>query len=139
MDQQPDGGFQISIAPRSERYDPDDDRWRAQVGDMAIGLQQEVGGVRRRVQAAGGAKGGPETLVIALGSAGAFTAAVQFLRAWLGRDRTRSLEVSWTVGDEERRISVKGEAIDDEAIATLAAAAASCIGGTEWTPGTTPS
>ncbi len=106
---------------------------------MAVALQQEVGGVRREIRPGQGTKGGPESLILALGSAGAFTAAVQFFRAWLGRDRTRRLDITWTDGDGVQRITVSGDAIDDNAIAILAAAAANRIGGAGWTLDTAPS
>jgi hypothetical protein len=49
---------------------------------------------------------------MALGSAGAFTAAVDCLRAWLSRDRTRRIELAWTVDGREEKIVLQGTAID---------------------------
>lgn len=132
--------FEFRAVPASERYDPDDDRWRDQVNDFYSELDREAGGVDRRREAVEGTKGGVETVILALGSAGAFTAAVQFFRSWLGRDRSRSLEVSWTDGESTRTVSVKGEAIDDDALEKIATAAAKRIGGPGWeSPATAPS
>lgn len=69
-----------------------------------------------------GTKGGIDVIILALGSAGVFTAAVEFFRAWLQRDRTRSLEVTHTVDGREETIVIRGEAISDDVVATLASA-----------------
>lgn len=119
--------FEFSLAPQTARYDPEDDRWRQQVTEFLVGLQQEVGGVRRDRIASAGAKGGAESIIVALGSAGAFTAALEFVRAWLGRDRTRSLQISWSAEGGSRTVSVSGDAIDVEALRDLAQAVATRI------------
>jgi hypothetical protein len=61
-----------------------------------------------------------------------FTAALEYLRTWLGRDRSRSLEISWTDGGETKSVSIRGEAIDQSVLKTLADAAASRLGETPW-------
>jgi Effector Associated Constant Component 1 len=132
--------LELILEPRSDRYDPDDERWRDQVRDLYAGLRDEVGGVRRERVPMEGTKGGLEAVILALGSAGVFTATVEYLRAWLGRDRTRTLEVSWTVDGRTQTVSVRGEAIDQSALRTIAEAAAARIGGEPWpTPPTKPS
>ncbi len=112
------------ITPRSSRFDPSDDRWHEQVGEFGAALVREVGGARRERIPVPGTKGGIELIVIALGSAGVFTAAVQFFTAWLHRDRTRSLEVTYTVDGREETIWISGESISNEVLGTLAVAAA---------------
>jgi len=130
----------LVIQPRTDRYDPDDDRWQGQVADLYADLRREVGGVRRKRAQVEGTKGGVDTVILALGSAGAFTATVEYLRAWLGRDRSRSLEVTWTADGREQKVSVRGEAIDQSALRTIAEAAASRIGEESWPmPPTGPS
>jgi Effector Associated Constant Component 1 len=127
----------LVLEPRSNRFDPADDRWRAQVGDLYTGLDEEVGGVRREVEHVPGAKGTVDTVILALGSAGAFTAAVEFLRAWLTRDRSRRLDVSWDVDGRTERVTVSGEAVDTQAIDRIAEAVAVRIGEKPWpTPDT---
>ena len=125
---QGDQVFELSIAPQTSRYDPEDDRWRVQISQLLLGLQQEVGGVRRDSIPSAGTKGGVESIVVALGSAGAFTATVEFVRAWLGRDRSRSLEISWSAEGARRVISVTGDAIDVDALTDLAQAVALQMG-----------
>jgi hypothetical protein len=131
------GEIELTLEPRTDHYDPHDDRWRAEVSDLLSGLDREVGGVRQERSPVTGAKGGVEAVIVALGSAGAFTATVEYLRAWLGRDRTRSLEISWSVDGQEQSVSVRGEAIDQSALQQLAGAVATRIGGVEWAAGGT--
>ncbi|MGH9149319.1 MAG: effector-associated constant component EACC1 [Acidimicrobiales bacterium] len=142
IDRAGDGGgaLELVIEPATDRFDPDDERWHDQVGDLMLGLRKEVGGVRREVTPVDGTKGGVAQVILALGSAGAFTAAVEYFRAWLGRDRTRRLEVSWEVDGERQSVSVQGDAIDQSAIRALAEAAARRLGGAPFpAPATEPS
>ncbi|MGI9022457.1 MAG: hypothetical protein ACR2HV_04355 [Acidimicrobiales bacterium] len=62
-------------------------------------------------------------MILALGSAGAFTASVEYLRAWLGRDKSRSLEVSWSADGEEHTVSIRGDGMDNASFQALAEAA----------------
>ncbi len=117
-------GFELQIEPVTSRFDPDDDRWRAQVSQLYSGLGDEVGGVRREHVSIPGAKGEIATVILSLGSAGAFTAMAEYLRAWLGRDKGRSLDVSWTEDGEEHKVSIRGEAMDNASFQALAEAAA---------------
>lgn len=120
--------FEFVLEPQSDRYDADDERWRSQVGDLVDGLSREVGGVRRELTAVEGTKGSVESLVVALGSAGAFTAAVEFFRSWLGRDRSRSLDICWTAEQGQCRVSIRGDAVDQGTLQVVAEAAARQLG-----------
>ncbi|WP_369252385.1 effector-associated constant component EACC1 [Geodermatophilus amargosae] len=136
----PERVLDLVLEPHSDRFDPADDRWRAQVGDLYTGLEGEVGGLRREAERVPGAKGTVDTVILALGSAGAFTAAVEFLRAWLTRDRSRRLDVSWDVDGRTERVTVSGGAIDTQAIDRIAEAFAIRIGEKPWPdPDTAPS
>jgi hypothetical protein len=86
--------FEVAVEPHNDYYDPGDDRWRDQVATLVADLDAQVDTVRRgrRVE---GTKGAADQLIIALGSAGAFQAAVDCLRAWLGRDRDRRIDLRW--------------------------------------------
>ncbi len=121
--------LELVIEPRSDRYDPDDHRWRDQTSDFFAALGREVGDVRRETTAVAGTKGGLSSVILALGSAGAFTVSLDYFRAWLGRDRTRRLDISWTVDGRQETVSVTGDAIDKAALDKLAEAAARRIGG----------
>lgn len=116
--------FELTIEPFTTRFHPDDERWRAQVSQLHSALADEIGGVRRHRVPVHGAKGGVETVILALGSAGAFTAAAEYLRAWLGRDKTRSLEVSWTADGHQHVVTIRGEAMDASSFRAVAEAAA---------------
>lgn len=125
------GSFEMALTPYSDDYRPDDDRWRGQVVGLVGELRREVD-VDQRSTPVDGAKGTVDELVVALGSAGAFTAAVECLRAWLGRDRNRRIDVRWDEGGRERHVSLSGEAIDVDSVRLVAEAAARRVGGPGW-------
>ena len=132
--------FELVTVPVSERYDADDDRWRQQVGDFLADLRHEAVEVERRHRPVPGTRGALSEIVVTLASAGTFTAAFEFFRSWLKRGKGRSLEISFTEGGETRTISLKGDALDDSAMETVARAAMQRIGGPGWqTPATEPS
>ena len=108
-----DNALLWTIKPSSERYDPDDDRWSAQLVELLSELRREAGGVQREATALAGQKGAAETITLALASAGSITAAVQCLRDWLTRDRTRVVEITYAVVGREEKIVLRGTHIDD--------------------------
>lgn len=95
-------------------YDPSNDAWRMQVTDLFQQLSasdiEDVRHIQRPVQ---GRKGGPEAIIIALGSAGAIQAAVTVFRAWLARDRDRRISLTWNEGTEQRSASLDAENISE--------------------------
>ena len=103
----------VTIRPGSERFEDGDDRWLAQEAELLTDLRREVGGVRREMAAQAGEKGAVETVILALASAGSFTAALQCLRDWLTRDRTRVIEISCTVDGRDERLMLRGNHIDE--------------------------
>ena len=139
--------FEVVAVPRTDRFDPDDDRWVDQVNGFYRELDHEVAGeaadgegVERRTVPVEGTKGGVSEIILALGTAGTFTAAIQFFQAWLGKDKSRSLEISWREGGETCTVSLKGDSIDRGALEIVARAAAERIGGGGWaTPSIEPS
>ena len=106
-----------------------------QVATLYTDLHAQVDTVRRGPPVEG-AKGGIDQLIIALGSAGAFNAAVDCLRAWLGRDRDRRIDVRWDENGVERSVTLTGEAVDVETIREIARAAVDRVGGPSWPAGT---
>jgi hypothetical protein len=92
--------FELVLAPGTASFDPEDDRWRQQVSLLFTNLE------------------------VALGSAGAFTAALQFFRAWLDRDKSRHLEVGIDVDGRHERIVLRGGGLSEQAFETLVTAAA---------------
>ncbi|ASO21243.1 hypothetical protein FHR81_002212 [Actinoalloteichus hoggarensis] len=120
---------EVSITPGTSRYDEDEEAWQSQVSTLYAALLDEVGGVTTGGAAVPGAKGAWDTVLIALGSSGALTAAVACFRSWLARDRTRTLTLTWT-GDSgaEQRITVSGDNIDRASLQALARAVGERIG-----------
>ena len=112
--------MEITLSTHSDRFGEDDEAWLAQEADLLASLRSEVP-VRRDAVAAPGEKGLVEGIILALGSAGAFKAAVDCLRAWLSRDRTRRIELAWSVDGHEERIVLQGTAISDAEFEKLAA------------------
>jgi hypothetical protein len=130
--------FEVAVEPHNDYYDPGDDRWGDQVASLVTELDAQVDTVRRGRPAAG-TKGAVDQLIIALGSAGAFQAAVDCLRAWLGRDRDRRIDLRWEENGVERSVTLTGEAVDAETVREIAKAAVARAGGSQWPAGTVPS
>lgn len=111
----------LSIEPLSGSYDESDERWLHQVVDLVDQLREEVGVVQRRHEAAPGKKGAVDTMVIALGSARAFQAAVQVFRAWLARDVSRRMRLVVTDAQGHRRtVELEGDSIDNPTLRAMA-------------------
>lgn len=110
---------ELRIEAESENLDPSDDRWIQQINLLLTDLQAEVGKVRKEVVPVQGRKGGIETIILALGSAGAITAAVEIFKAWLGRDRTRSLRLSTIKEGKEQTVFATGKGMSEETIKEL--------------------
>lgn len=104
----------IKIVPGSDAYDPNDYRWIQQVNELLELCQREVGDVRKEETSVEGKKGGFADIVIALGSAGVFTAAVNVFKAWLSRDQTRSLAIEFHDGGKLQKIEVSGKNFSQE-------------------------
>lgn len=118
----------ISLFPHSQRYEDDDDRWRDQIADLVHELRVETDAVRVSRTPVPGTKGSLDQLVLTLGSAGVFTTAVDVLRIWLARDKTRSVELMYQDREgKEQRLSVTAEHADDDALAPVIAAVAAQI------------
>ena len=130
-----DGPFEVAVEPHNDQYDPDDDGWRDQVATLYADLDAQVDTVRRG-RSVEGAKGAADQLVIALGSAGVFGAVVDCLRAWLGRDRDRRIDVRWVDNGVERSVTLTGEAVDARTVREVAKAAVARVGGSPWPAGT---
>src|SRR5215472_18372667 len=70
-------------------------------------------------------KGSLDQLILTLGSAGVFTTALDVLRIWLGRDKTRSVDLTYRDREgQEQHFSVTAQHADRETLAPLIAAVA---------------
>ena len=85
----------VTVIPGSGRYDEDDERWLGQVAHLRRELTDEVG-VGPPAPGRPGTKGPATELVLALGTSGAITAAVELVRLFLARDQTRTVDLVWT-------------------------------------------
>jgi hypothetical protein len=132
-----DGPFEFMVEPHNDQYHPDDERWRDQVTTLYTELHANVDTVRRGLPVEG-AKGTVDQLVVAVGTAGAFSAVVSCFRAWLQRDRSRCIEVRWDENGVERSVTMTGD-VDVESVREIARAAAHRVGGAVWQASTGPS
>ena len=134
-----DGPFEVEVEPRNDEYHTDDDGWRNQVATLYSELHEQVDNTVRRGYPVEGSKGAVDQLVVALGSAGAFSAAVGCFRAWLRRDRGRRLDVRWEENGVEHFVTLTGDAVDAESVRMIARAAARRVGEPAWPVSTEPS
>ncbi|MFF0414887.1 hypothetical protein ACFYUY_31125 [Kitasatospora sp. NPDC004745] len=119
----------MAILAETGRFDSGDARWQDQVTALHTELREEAGTVFSRGVPEPGWKGTADTVLLALGSSGALTAAVACFRAWLARDKTRTLTVTWIdeAGDE-RSIRVSGDNLDQASFQALAEGVRSRLG-----------
>jgi hypothetical protein len=102
MDEQ----IELELEPLSTRFGPHDDRWLDQIAGLTDELRSDVGGIATRRTSATGTKGAASTVVLSLASAGGLSAAAELIRSWVGRDRTRSVKVSWHESGEIQTIEL---------------------------------
>jgi hypothetical protein len=115
------GATQIEVHLGSAKFDEDDERWLGQQRDLFVELRREVGSVSLRLEAEPGSKGSVETIVVALGTAGVFQAAASIFQAWLGRDRTRRIELTWNRDGHTESFILEGSGVDKDTLSRLAA------------------
>lgn len=119
------GPLEIGLITKNDRYYEDDPRWLAQSAALVQELRRETGPVRLRRTPVPGTKGAVDQLVLSLGTAGAFSLAVQLINSWLSRDKHRSVEISFTDGEgNPRSVRVSAENAGSDALAPLIKAAA---------------
>lgn len=117
---------EVQISARSSAFDEGDPRWHRQVTELLT--QLNAGAVPIRKEGVGKAgekgevrngdveKGDMQAVILALGSAGAFTAAVTIFKAWLGRSADRSVKISGTVGDRNVDLEITAKNIDEQTL-----------------------
>jgi len=133
-----DRRLELVVEPRSDDYEAADDRWRVQVGTFYQELADRVD-TYRRGRSVPGTKGTVDELILALGSSGALTAAVECFRAWLQRDKSRRIDVRWDEEGVERHVTFSGDDVDTATVKETARAAAARVGGLAWSADTEPS
>lgn len=133
-----DRRLELVVEPRSDDYEAADDRWRVQVGTFYQELADRVD-TYRRGRSVPGTKGTVDELILALGSSGALTAAVECFRGWLQRDKSRRIDVRWDEEGVERHVTFSGDNVDAATVKEIARAAAARVGGLTWSADTEPS
>ena len=121
----------LVIETRSENYDRNDARWMAQVQELYKDLQREVGNIHKQVTPQEGIKGGVETIILELVSAGVITAAVEIFKAWVAQDRSRSLKLSITREGKLQEFEISGKGMRSSVIQEFMNAALGRVGGAE--------
>ncbi|HWC69258.1 MAG TPA: hypothetical protein VG478_14410 [Acidimicrobiales bacterium] len=121
---------ELRLEPVSERFDAADDRWLDQIAGLVSELQEEVGGVSRRREPVEGTKGALDSILLSLTSAGALTAAVELLKGWLARDRSRTVKVAWSADGKLQELELSGAQVDPAAFDQVVRAVAQQLPGT---------
>ncbi|MET0740959.1 MAG: hypothetical protein ABWZ26_05320 [Candidatus Nanopelagicales bacterium] len=117
---------ELHLEPSSDRFDALDDRWLDQVAGLVTELDEQVGGVERATTTVEGTKGIElAAIILALGSAGVFTAAIEVVKSWLQRDDTRSMRVVWSDSGELKEVELKGSDVSDAAVQNVLRSVAS--------------
>lgn len=114
----------VVVEADSDQFDPNDPGWRAQLVALRKALQDaDVDDVRREERPVPGHKAGLEVIIVALGTSGAITAAVEVFRSWLSRDRDRRVRLRFQDGDREVIVEVEANTSSDATVvATLTSA-----------------
>jgi len=109
---------EVELQAITARFDAADERWLRQVRELAEGLGKAGVLLQRSVPEAG-AKGALDQIVISLGSAGAFTASIEIVKSWLGRDSNRKLIVKFFENGRPQAIELSGRAADEDVFERL--------------------
>ncbi|WP_205324074.1 hypothetical protein [Glycomyces sp. YM15] len=110
----------VVISAETAKYAPDSPQWRREVAALHSELQSATGAAATRSTPVPGARDGIVQVILALGSSGALISAVQVFRAWLGRDKTRTITATWTdEHGETQRFTLTGENIDQQSLTAL--------------------
>jgi hypothetical protein len=117
----------LRVEPSSSRFDASDDRWIDQTTGL-VGELREVGDVDLARAPGTGTKGATAEILLSLTSAGVLTATVELLRAWLSRDRSRSVKLSWDEEGELRDVELSGDDLDDAAFDRIIGSVAGRLG-----------
>lgn len=123
---------ELIIVPESGRFDMDDSRWKAQTALLYQDLRRHVDGFERRLVPVPGTKGAVETIAVLLGAGGGMAALATCFRAWLERDKSRSIRISVTDGDgRETTWTFDGDTVDRASLQAALAGSATALSGAD--------
>lgn len=112
--------LRVSVTASSERFDADDDRWLSQVRLLQDDLAREARLVTGQpTRARPGTKGGWLPDVAVLLTPAAVAGVVAVVKAWLVRDRDRTVRLAWEVDGRKGEFTAVASTADN---ATLQAA-----------------
>jgi hypothetical protein len=109
----------IELTAASTRFDAEDERWLAQVDELAGELRQAGMLAASAGPTRAGQKGAVDQLILSVGSGGGFAAAVELVRAWLGRGRGRKVALEFFSDGSVKRCELSGGAEDEAHVAQL--------------------
>ena len=114
----------VSVEPGSARFDESSDSWLDQVAALRGELRAAVGvGAVAPLPVEptpAVTKGAWQSIGVSIASAGTLTALVEVAKAWLGRDRSRSLTFRWTARDGSGgSIELSGSDVGEERFEAL--------------------
>lgn len=113
----------VVLVAWDDDYDADDPAWRQQAGVLREALRAAEVDVESSLEPVAGEKGGVAEWVLTLSSSGAISAAVVVMRDWLGRMRTRRLEVTIDEDGRQAKYLVEGSSASDETLKAVLVAA----------------
>jgi hypothetical protein len=108
----------VRLELQSTEFDPRDDRWQRRIDGLLADLRYTAPSVRRVHDSAldDHAKGALESILVALGSAGVIGGVFDVLKAWVARDRSRTVKVSWYEDGVLKDVELSGSGLDDEVV-----------------------
>ncbi|MET9588759.1 hypothetical protein ABZY10_37900 [Streptomyces sp. NPDC006539] len=122
--------IELTLTAGTAKFDPESQRWLDQVATLHADLRREGAAISLRGAPEEVAKGAVEAVTLVLGSSGALTAAVACFRAWLARDKTRSVTLAWTDDQgAEQTLTITGDNIDQASFQVLAEGVGRRLGG----------
>jgi hypothetical protein len=118
----------IEVSAESGRFDEHDERWLCQVRDFYNDLRIEIPGFRLASTMTPETKGTVDTVILALGSAGAFSSTLECFKAWLARDKSRRIRLVWRRDGHKESIELNSGPLDAESLRRLSEAIGQGLG-----------
>lgn len=116
-------GLTLRLKPDAEHWGgEDDDRWRTDLADLQRRLGQALPQETYEPGQAPGQRGAAEVseIILALGSAGAVTAMVEVIKAWIGsRPGKRKVKVDIESTDGKRTVVVESDGLGAEELTSV--------------------
>jgi hypothetical protein len=106
---------ELRIEATSTLLSENDERWLDDVDGLSQALEDRLGkgAVRKERRPEPGTRGSVDSLILALGSAGAFTTAAEVIRAWLGRAHDHVVEATVNRTDHEQTVRLRATSVTD--------------------------